>query len=328
MLQQRLESLANRALSVASVPGAPLPRWPFAQRFLKYLQQQTTPKRFAESVRAMIEALVTACQEEQSPNTPPAPYSNFTAEEPFNTCLPFMELHAGMATDPNIALEPTNFALPSVKAEEPWPPAESNLIHPVYIHAVQQLRVIESAVQNRRSRSAAARHELPELPIALNAEPCVSMLLHPGRLVTTSEEPMIRIAIVSMLVREALPDEIAFTVRAVPWDVLPDEPSGAPGAAPGGGAGGGGGRSSPNEPLVVFSVYRDEFTQEGPSGPIEAKRILLLRALPLQRTRVTFEMEPEVRDKLGFCVTPPLLIDHRAAGPGEARDGKAAVAIS
>lgn len=139
---------------------------------------------------------------------------------------------------------------------------------------------------------------------------------------------MIRIAIVSMLVREALPDEIAFTVRAVPWDVLPDEPSGAPGAAPGGGAGGGGGRSSPNEPLVVFSVYRDEFTQEGPSGPIEAKRILLLRALPLQRTRVTFEMEPEVRDKLGFCVTPPLLIDHRAAGPGEARDGKAAVAIS
>ena len=63
--------------------------------------------------------------------------------------------------------------------------------------------------------------------------------------------------------------------------------------------------------LLAFSIYRDEFTQEGPSGPIEAKRILMLRALPNVRTRVSFELDPVLSEQLGFCQPPPLLLEHR-----------------
>ena len=179
ILQSRLEHLAQRALATADT--SPPPRWPFAQRVLQHLRQ-TSPTRFAESIRAMLEALVTACQEDSG--APSAPYSNFTAEGPFSTALPFLRLVPELATDPTVALEPTNFALPAVTPEEPWPPAEANLIHPVYLHAVSQLRTMELAVQQSRSRSRAVRPDLPELPIPLNASPCVSMLLHPGRHVT------------------------------------------------------------------------------------------------------------------------------------------------
>ena len=226
------------------------------------------------------------------------------------------------------------------------------MVQPVYLHAVHQLRIIEHAAQNARSRSRAVRPELPELPIPLNAEPCVSMILHPGRLITSADEPPIRIAIVSMLVRDALPDEIPVSVRVMPWEMADD-------------AGGGGGAASAEaskavEPVITFSIYRDEvrtrvacnthtsrrlthththarhtrclcgparrhltrvtgsttippeqFTQEGPSGPIEAKRILLVRALPLTRTRVVFEIDQKITEQLGFCITPPLMIEHR-----------------
>ena len=121
---------------------------------------------------------------------------------------------------------------------------------------------------------------------------------------------MVRIAIVSMLVRDALPDEIPFTVRARPWtgEAPPaDDPSDS------------------SEPVLVFSVYRDEFIQEGPCGPIEAKRILLLRAPPNQRTRVTFDLEPKVQEALGFCASPPLLLEHKAP-PGGGGNGGAAPA--
>ena len=38
----------------------------------------------------------------------------------------------------------------------------------------------------------------------------------------------------------------------------------------------------------------------------------MLRCLPLQRTRVTFEFaDPVQAEQLGFCNTPPMLIDHR-----------------
>jgi hypothetical protein len=129
---------------------------------------------------------------------------------------------------------------------------------------------------------------------------------------------MIRIAIVSMLVRDALPSEIPFAVRAAPWGletVSDEQPSGAAGSASAG-------ISPGSEPLLSFSVYRDEFTQEGPSGPIEAKRILLLRALPLTRTKVTFDIEPGLMQQLGFCVTPPLLIDHRPPTAAEGADAE------
>ena len=123
---------------------------------------------------------------------------------------------------------------------------------------------------------------------------------------------MIRIAVVSMLVRDALPEEVCFTVRAEPWEsaVADESSNGAAGSSSGAAA----------DPMLVFSVYRDEFTQEGPSGPIEAKRILLVRAMPNQRTRVTFELEPSVMEQLGFCQPPPLLLEHRRSSPAAASE--------
>ena len=115
---------------------------------------------------------VTACQQEEQPSA----VSNFTAEGPFALVTPFLRLDAQLPTDPAVALEPTNFALPSVQPEADWPPAEGSVVHPIYIHACQQLRVIEHAAANARSRSRAARPELPELPIALTA-PCHVALL-------------------------------------------------------------------------------------------------------------------------------------------------------
>ena len=49
----------------------------------------------------------------------------------------------------------------------------------------------------------------------------------------SSEEPMIRIAVVSMLVRDALPEEICFTVRAEPWEsaVADESSNGAAGSS-------------------------------------------------------------------------------------------------
>ena len=329
-LQRRLEFLATRALEASN--NAPPPRWPFSQLVLSHLRH-TSPRAFAESVRAMIEALVTACQEEPAGGGSAAPgggteapKSTFTPEAPFNMGLPFLNLRSALATDPVIALEPTNFALPAVTAEEPWPPADGSLVHPVYIHATKQLRTMEHAVQQSRSRSRAVRPDLPELPIPLNASPCVSMILHPGRLVTSSAEPAVRIAIVSMLVRDALPVEIPVTVRAHPWDQSPSSADLPSGNAHGSGSSGGPASAS-DVPLLTFSIYRDEFTQEGPSGPIEAKRILLLRALPMQRTRVTFEMEPHLMEALGFCTTPPLLLDHRPSAE-EGRTSAPPVAIA
>ena len=120
ILQHRLEHLATLAIEAAA--EAPPPRWPFSGRVLRYLQE-ASPRCFAERVRAMIEALVTACQEEGASQA--NPLSSFSAEAPFRTALPFLELHPTLATDRSVALEPTNFALPAVKAEDPWPPSAS-----------------------------------------------------------------------------------------------------------------------------------------------------------------------------------------------------------
>ena len=165
----------------------------------------------------MIEALVTACQPDDSGAAGGA-VSTFTADAPFQAALPFLRLHAGLASDPDVALEPANFALPAVRQDAPWPPPDGSIVlHPIYLHAQQQLRTIAHAAAHARSRSRAARPELPELPISLSATPCVSMLLHPGRLVAHTDEPMVRVAVVSMLVRDALPPELTFAVRASPW---------------------------------------------------------------------------------------------------------------
>ena len=39
---------------------------------------------------------------------------------------------------------------------------------------------------------------------------------------------------------------------------------------------------------LEFAIRRDEFIQEGPSGPIEAKRVLMLNARPMQCTKLLF----------------------------------------
>ena len=110
VLQQRLEQLATKAVSAAQ--GAPPPRWPFAQRVLAHLRQ-SSPERFAASVREMIETLVTACQDD-APAAAAQPFSSFSLEAPWSATLPFLGLDDRLATDPTVALEPTNFALPQV----------------------------------------------------------------------------------------------------------------------------------------------------------------------------------------------------------------------
>lgn len=307
-LQRRVEDLA----AMARDDHAPS-KWPFARVVHEYLQS-TSPAHFAESVRAMLEELVTACQEPPPP--PPLegsrgggggaaaePRPPFSAEWPFSLALPFLRLSPGLAGDPSIRLDATNFALPVVQPDEPWPPAEESMLHPVYLHAQSQLRVIEHAAQASRSRSRAARADIPELPITLSAEPCVSMLLHPGRVVSHDAEPVVRIALISMTVRDAMPPEIPIDVYATPWTD---------------GAGGGGGEGAAVL-LLSFAVRRDEFAQQGPSGPIEAKRVVVLHleTVGVRRMRISFDVRRAAAQQAGLCDTPPLLLEHRPPVPAE-----------
>jgi hypothetical protein len=138
---RRLEHLATRALNAAA--SSPTPRWPFAQTVLRHLRE-TSPRIFAERVRGMIEALVTACQEEPQAAAR-EPFTTFTAGAPFKQGLPFLDLHPDLSLDPAVALEPTNFALPAVKAEEPWPPAEANMVR-AFPPAIPRLAVLSCAL--------------------------------------------------------------------------------------------------------------------------------------------------------------------------------------
>ena len=59
------------------------------------------------------------------------------------------------------------------------------------------------------------------------------------------------------------------------------------------------------------------------------ERVLSLRCLPSQRTRVTFEFaDPRVGAQLGFCATPPMYVDHRPALPPEHHAAGGAVHIN
>jgi len=313
-LQRRLEFLSRKAAETA-----PAPRWPFAQRVQEHLLR-TTPHAFAEDVRTMIEALITACEDNVQPA---APVSSFSAQGPFALVAPFLSLDASLATDPSVTLEPANFALPAVVPEEAWPPPDGSALEAVYAHAIDKLFACDTMTTNGRRRSSrVVRPMLPELPIALNATPCASMLLHPGRVVTTTSEPLIRIAIVSMLVRESLPEEMGIAVHARPWKARAHDSSAS--AAPAlevatedrdGGESGGEDEGASGKAVLDFAVSRNEFTQEGPSGPVEAKRVLMIPALPHRRMLLTFELLGGVGHTHGFCMTPPLLLEHRLPPP-------------
>ena len=82
----------------------------------------------------------------------------------------------------------------------------------------------------------------------------------------------------------SLPHQIRVVVRATPWGEALDGRSGD-GAHIEDGSDGGTEGSKVGQVVLEFSLFRDEFLQEGPSGPIEAKRVLLLTALPLQVPR-------------------------------------------
>jgi len=281
LLQEKLEQLAIKAIQ------APPPRWAFAALVQKHIAR-LTPKVFAETVRDTIEGLVTAFKDD-SPNSP---QSTFTVDESFARLLPFLTLCQELASDDEVRLDPANFALPEVKPEEPWPPASSHPVHPVYVHAkrVLHLRDLET---NGRSRSRVALPVLPEMPIALSTQPCQSMLLHPGRLRTTEAEPLVRVSIVSMLVVAQLPAEIVVTAQVTHHPSVPGE----------------------EEPPITLRFRREEFTQQGPSGPIESKKTFSLRLPQLGQSAgaslvVRFQLqESEAMRTLDFCDTAPLLIE-------------------
>jgi len=316
MLQDRLELLASRAAETS-----PAPRWPFARRVQEYLQS-TSPRAFASSVRGMIENLVSACQEDG----PPTPFSSFSTEGSFELVAPFLALDAALASDPSATLDPTNFALPIIQREDPWPPPEDATLAPVYDHAVSVLRAADATSAGgggrRHGVGRASLPKMPEVPIALSAVPCVSMLLHPGRIATTDAECLVRVALISMLVREALPEELTVIVWAGPWTegasegiAVSSAQYGADHAHDGAQEVGSDGPIGGTDatPVLEFVVGRHEFSQEGPSGPIEAKRVLLVPGLPLQRTRLTFEIASEIASRYGICPTPPLLIERMAS---------------
>jgi hypothetical protein len=148
------------------------------------------------------------------------------------------------------------------------------------------------------------------------------MLLHPGRIATTDAECLVRVALISMLVREALPEELTVIVWAGPWTegasegiAVSSAQYGADRAHDGAQEVGSDGPIGGTDatPVLEFVVGRHEFSQEGPSGPIEAKRVLLVPGLPLQRTRLTFEIASEIASRYGICPTPPLLIERMAS---------------
>ena len=130
---------------------------------------------------------------------------------------------------------------------------------------------------------------LPEMPIALSTQPCQSMLLHPGRLLSSEADPLVRVSIVSMLVVAQLPPEIVVTARVTRHPSSPGEEA---------------------EPPITLRFRREDFTQQGPSGPIESKKTFSLRSPQPAALVVRFELpEGEVMETLDFCDTAPLLIE-------------------
>ena len=109
----------------------------------------------------------------------------------------------------------------------------------------------------------------------------------------------------------------ALPLTCCPWDPHPHHERESGGAAPAAAdAQHAAGVSDGGQVVLSFSIFRDEFAQEGPSGPVEAKRVLLLTALPLQRARLTFDVELRAAEQLSLCATPPLLLEHRPPPPG------------
>ena len=68
-----------------------------------------------------------------------------------------------------------------------------------------------------------------------------------------------------MLVRDALPPEVVVVVRTQPWSDHGTS-GGKEQVGVGTGLGAGAGAGSSDEPALVFSIYRADFLQEGPSG--------------------------------------------------------------
>ena len=286
-LQERLERLAERAAE------SPPPRWGFAGRVRQHIISKG-PREFASSVRALIEGLVTAYQHEA-----PA-MSSFSVDRHFSGILPFLTLDEKLPGADDVHLDPSNFTLPVPPVESPWPPSESSVTHPVYVHASRMLAA-RDAQTNGKSRNRVQLPLLPTMPIPINFTPCETLLLHPGRIVAAETgEALIPLALVSMLVNAQMPPEFTLAVTAHAY-VAPTE----------------GGSRSPPPPTTLPPVLfrRDDFAQEGPTGPIEAKQTLALSVGAEARLLVTFEVPERLVALLGFAPPAPLLVEGARARP-------------
>ena len=79
-------------------------------------------------------------------------------------------------------------------------------------------------------------------------------------------------------------------MRLSSWSEGPADVSGAPDAT------------------IVFRS--SEFVQEGPSGPVECKKVIAVHASLLQKTCVRFDTETRMSTRIGFCATAPLMVEH------------------
>ena len=96
-----------------------------------------------------------------------------------------------------------------------------------------------------------------------------------------------RLSVVSMLVVAQLPAEIVVLAHMMP-------PAAAASA----------------EPPITLRFRKDDFTQQGPSGPIESKKTFSLRLAPGQAVAVHFDIAEAVAEQLDFCNTAPLLVEN------------------
>ena len=112
--RERLEASIHKLATLAQ-QQTPSKHWPFAARVREHISR-VMPAAFARSVRESIERLVSAYQHPETP---------FTAEETWNTLLPFLELSPELPTGaytPGGHSLPLPYPPPTPPPSPPYPP--------------------------------------------------------------------------------------------------------------------------------------------------------------------------------------------------------------
>ena len=130
--------------------------------------------------------------------------SSFSVDRHFSGILPFLTLDEKLSGADDVHLDPSNFTLPVPPVESPWPPSESSVTHPVYVHASRMLAA-RDAQTNGKSRNRVhlpLRRRCRSRSTSRRARRCSSTGAHRRRRDGRSAYPL---ALVSMLVNAQMP---------------------------------------------------------------------------------------------------------------------------